>query len=73
MSELQSSDPDQKVHPDLAVRGSSHPVLEEYAGGSIQARVGYIPVWLLVTYAVLFVWALYYMVVYWGGVGPGRP
>ena len=32
MTELQSSDPDAKVHPDLAVRGSSHPVLEEYAG-----------------------------------------
>jgi hypothetical protein len=73
MSELQESDPNAKVHPDLAVRGSSHPVLEEYAGGSIQARVGYIPLWLLVTYAVLFVWALYYMVVFWGGVGPGRP
>ena len=73
MTELQSSDPDAKVHPDLAVRGSSHPELEEYAGGSIQARVGYIPVWLLVTYAVLFIWALYYMVVYWGGLGPGRP
>ena len=73
MTELQSSDPDAKVHPDLAVRGSSHPVLEEYAGGSIQSRVGYIPVWLLVTYAVLFIWALYYMVAYWGGLGPGRP
>jgi WD40 repeat protein len=27
---------------------------------------------LLVVYAVLFIWALYYMVVYWGGLGPGR-
>jgi len=73
MSELQESDPNAKVHPDLAVRGSSHPVLEEYAGGYIQARVGYIPLWLLVTYAVLFVWAMYYMYVFWGGEGPGRP
>jgi hypothetical protein len=73
MTDIQKSDPDSKAHPDLAVRGSSHPVLEEYAGGYIQARVGYIPVWLLVTYAVLFIWALYYMVVYWGGLGPGRP
>jgi hypothetical protein len=73
MSELQQSDPDTKVHPDLVVRGSSHAELEEYAGGSIQARVGYIPLWLLVTYAVLFIWAFYYMVVFWGGVGPGRP
>jgi hypothetical protein len=26
-----------------------------------------------VVYAVLFIWALYYLVNYWGGVGPGRP
>jgi len=54
------------------VHESSHPEMEEYAGGIIQARVGYIPIWLLVVYAVLFIWALYYMVVYWGGLGPGR-
>jgi hypothetical protein len=47
--------------------------IEEYAGGYIQARTGRIPVWLLVVYAVLFVWALYYLVAYWGGLGPGRP
>jgi len=71
MTDIQKSDPDSKVHPDLAAHGSSH--LEEYAGGYIQARVGHIPIWLLVTYAVLFIWALYYMVVFWGGLGPGRP
>ena len=27
---------------------------EEYQGGDIQARHGYIPVWLLVVYAVMF-------------------
>jgi hypothetical protein len=47
--------------------------LEEYAGGYIQAFVGHIPIWLLVVYAVLFIWALYYLVNYWGGLGPGRP
>lgn len=46
--------------------------MEEYAGGYIRARVGRIPVWLLVVYAVLFVWALVYVVVHWGGLGPGR-
>lgn len=46
--------------------------MEEYAGGYIKARVGRIPIWLLVVYAVLFVWALYYVVHYWGGLGPGR-
>jgi hypothetical protein len=46
--------------------------LEEYAGGYITARHGYIPAWLLVVYAVLFVWALYYLYTFWGGLGPGR-
>ncbi len=46
--------------------------LEEYAGGYILERVGRIPIWLLVVYAILFLWALYYIVVYWGGLGPGR-
>jgi hypothetical protein len=63
---------DSPTDDELVVRGSSHPELEHYAGGAIQARVGYIPVWLLVVYTVLFIWALYYMVVYWGGLGPGR-
>ena len=51
----------------------AHHDLEEYAGGYIKAWVGQIPIWLLVVYAVLFIWALYYLVNYWGGVGPGRP
>jgi hypothetical protein len=45
--------------------------LEDYAGGYIQARHGRIPLWLMVVYFVLFVWALYYLYVYWGGLGPG--
>jgi hypothetical protein len=73
MSEIQKSNPESVVHPELEPRESSHPELEEYAGGLIQARVGYIPLWLLVVYAGLFVWGLYYMYAYWGGVGPGRP
>jgi hypothetical protein len=46
--------------------------LEEYAGGYITARRGKIPAWLLAVYAVLFIWALYYLVMFWGGLGPGR-
>ncbi len=45
--------------------------MHEYAGGYIQAHHGGIPAWLLVVYLVLFVWALYYAYVYWGGLGPG--
>ncbi|CCM71060.1 unnamed protein product (plasmid) [Sinorhizobium meliloti Rm41] len=54
------------------MRQSSHPELEDYAGGLIQARVGFIPLWLLVVYVLLFGWGLYYMYVFWGGLGPGR-
>ena len=50
---------------------SSHE-MEEYAGGYIKAWHGHIPAWLLVVYAVLFIWALYYLVTYWGGLGPGQ-
>jgi hypothetical protein len=46
--------------------------LEEYAGGYIKARHGHIPIWLLAVYLVLFIWALYYLTHFWGGVGPGR-
>lgn len=49
-----------------------HHDTEEYLGGSIKARHGTIPLWLLVVYFVLFVWALYYAYQYWGGLGPGR-
>jgi|SoiMethySBSTD1v2_1073268.scaffolds.fasta_scaffold92933_3 hypothetical protein len=50
---------------------SQHPEIEDYAGGYIQAYHGTIPVWLLLVYLVLFVFAMFYMVVYWGGLGPG--
>ena len=50
---------------------SSHE-MEEYAGGYIKAWHGHIPAWLLVVYAVLFIWALFYLFNYWGGLGPGR-
>jgi hypothetical protein len=52
--------------------GNGHHELEEYGGGAIQSRHGYLPLWLLLVYFVLFLWSLYYMVVYWGGLGPGR-
>ena len=48
-----------------------HEELEEYGAGHIKARHGRINAWLLVVYAALFVWALYYGYRYWGGLGPG--
>ena len=50
---------------------SPHEHLEEYGGGHIKARHGRVDAWLLAVYAVLFIWALYYGYVYWGGLGPG--
>ena len=54
-----------------AAANPQHAEMEEYAGGHIQAHHGTIAPWLLVVYAVLFVWALYYLFFYWGGLGPG--
>jgi hypothetical protein len=54
------------------IEGHETHELHEYAGGLIKARLGIIPVWLLVVYFVLFIWACYYIVRYWGGLGPGR-
>lgn len=45
--------------------------VENYGGGEVQARHGRINAWLAVVYLILFVWALYYGYVYWGGLGPG--
>ena len=45
--------------------------LETYGDGAVSARHGRINGWLLVVYAVLFVWAMYYAYTYWGGLGPG--
>ncbi len=70
-----STETERKHDPAAAAADASaaheHGKLEEYAGGYIQAHHGTIAPWLLVVYAVLFVWALYYMVFYWGGLGPG--
>jgi hypothetical protein len=62
------ADVDQQAAPGRDERAGE---MEEYAGGYIKARHGHIPAWLLAVYAVLFAWALYYLVIYWGGLGPG--
>lgn len=73
MTDPQRTNPNAPVHPEAGAHEGSHHEMEEYAGGYIQARIGYIPAWLLAVYAVLFLWALYYGYTYWGGLGPGRP
>jgi len=45
--------------------------VETYAGGEIRVYRGIVNRWLLVVYAVLAVWGVYYLVRHWGGLGPG--
>ena len=45
--------------------------IQEYAQGEIASRHGRVNRWLLLVYAVLAVWAVVYLILYWGGLGPG--
>jgi hypothetical protein len=45
--------------------------IEEYAGGEIRSYRGRVNRWLLVVYLALAAWAVYYLLTYWGGLGPG--
>lgn len=45
--------------------------VHEYAGGEIRSHHGIVNRWLLAVYAILALWGLYYLVRYWGGLGPG--
>jgi cbb3-type cytochrome oxidase maturation protein len=53
-------------HQVLRVEGVEH-----YAQGEIRVDYGIVNTWLLVVYAVLAVWGVYYLVKFWGGLGPG--
>jgi hypothetical protein len=48
-----------------------HNDVESYGGGDVQARHGRVDYWLLVVYTIMCLWALYYGITYWGGLGPG--
>jgi hypothetical protein len=45
--------------------------IQEYAQGEISSRHGRVNRWLVIVYVVLTVWSIAYLVVYWGGLGPG--
>lgn len=45
--------------------------IHEYAGGEIRSYRGRVNRWLLVVYVALAAWAVYYLLAYWGGLGPG--
>jgi hypothetical protein len=48
------------------------PAVEEYADGEIKSYRGRVNRWLLVVYAVLALWGVYYLFAFWGGLGPGQ-
>ena len=58
------SDPKRERHP-------RYGEVEEYAQGEIRSYHGIVNKWLLVVYAILAVWGIYYLIKYWGGLGPG--
>ncbi len=45
--------------------------VHDYGGGEVSTRAGRVNRWLLAVYAVLAIWGVYYLVAYWGGLGPG--
>jgi len=45
--------------------------VHDYAGGEVSTRRGRVNRWLLVVYLALAVWGVYYLIRYWGGLGPG--
>jgi hypothetical protein len=45
--------------------------IEEFAGGEVSSYHGRVDLWLLAVYAALAVWGVYYLVKFWGGLGPG--
>ena len=60
-------------HDDVAEKVGVTPAehITGYGGGHVTARHGKINWWLMAVYLVMFLWALYYGYVYWGGLGPG--
>lgn len=60
-------------HPSHGLHAGQQPrgPIEEHAGGEVRSYHGIVNVWLLVVYAILTVWAIYYLFKYWGGLGPG--
>ncbi len=72
MSDSSPSQDDAAVSEPGNLSGVAHEdALERYGDDQISARHGHINGWLLVVYAIMFAWALYYAFNYWGGLGPG--
>ena len=60
------------AHPEGTEAPHAEPAVEEFADGEIKSYHGRVDGWLLVVYAVLAVWGVYYLFAFWGGLGPGQ-
>lgn len=65
---LRSAERDGPRSPEAA---APHLETEKFGADPIESRHGRVNRWLGLVYLVMFVWALYYGYVYWGGLGPG--
>lgn len=43
---------------------------ETYLAG-IESYEGGVPRWLIIVFSALIIWGIYYLIAYWGGMGPG--
>ncbi len=59
------------MNDEMREREAKYGPIEEYAKGEIRAYHGIVNKWLLLVYAILAVWGVYYLFKYWGGLGPG--
>lgn len=65
------SDERDAAHPQRTEAAPADAEIERFAGGEIRSYRGRVDTWLLVVYAVLAVWGVYYLFTFWGGFGPG--
>lgn len=59
------------THPQWTEAPHADRAVETFADGEIRSYHGRVDAWLLVVYAVLAVWGVYYLLEFWGGLGPG--
>ena len=65
------TDRDDATPPQWTAAPDTDAEVEHFAGGEIRSYRGGVNTWLLAVYAVLAMWGVYYLVRFWGGLGPG--
>ena len=59
------------MSPETPEQHPQYGEVDHYAQGEIRVYRGVVNRWLLVVYAILAAWGVYYLVKHWGGLGPG--